>query len=188
MRSACAQLAQWSAHPVLGELTVAVNVSPRQFHEGSFVPQVLEALAASGADARRLRLELTEGMLLQDVEDTIAKMVQLRGYGVGFSLDDFGTGYSSLAYLKRLPIHEIKIDRSFVHEAPTNADDGVLVEGILSVARHFGLRVVAEGVETQAQADFLRQRAPGIVYQGYLFGRPEPHADWLARIGDKNGL
>ncbi|MBL7091012.1 EAL domain-containing protein, partial [Acidovorax sp.] len=79
------------------------------------------------------------------------------------------------------PIQEIKIDRSFVHDAPTNADDGVLVEGILSVARHFGLRVVAEGVETQAQADFLRQRAPDIVYQGYLFGRPEPDAQWLAR-------
>jgi EAL domain-containing protein (putative c-di-GMP-specific phosphodiesterase class I) len=97
------------------------------------------------------------------------------------SLDDFGTGYSSLAYLKRLPIQEIKIDRSFVRDAPTNADDGVLVEGILSVASHFGLRVVAEGVETQEQASFLRQRAPGIVYQGYLFGRPEPEADWLAR-------
>ena len=115
------------------------------------------------------------------MEAIIAKMDALKARGVGFSLDDFGTGYSSLAYLKRLPIQEIKIDRSFVHDAPTNADDGVLVEGILSVARHFGLRVVAEGVETREQADFLSQRAPDIVYQGYLFGRPEPDADWLAR-------
>ncbi|MQE66344.1 EAL domain-containing protein, partial [Vibrio parahaemolyticus] len=143
MRSACAQLAQWSAHPVLGELTVAVDVSPRQFHEGSFVPQVLEALAASGADARRLRLELTEGMLLQDVEDTIAKMVQLRGYGVGFSLDDFGTGYSSLAYLKRLPLHELKIDKSFVRDVLTDPNDAVIARTIVALGTSLGLRVVA---------------------------------------------
>ncbi|KAK6022246.1 cyclic diguanylate phosphodiesterase domain protein [Ostertagia ostertagi] len=115
-------------------------------------------------------------------------MRELATLGVDVSLDDFGTGYSSLAYLKRLPIQEIKIDRSFVQDAPTNADDGVLVESILSVARHFGLRVVAEGVETQAQADFLSQRAQDIVHQGYLFGRPEPQADWVARLAPAQAL
>jgi len=176
---ACALLAQ----PVFRErrLRLSVNLSARQFRQAGFVGQLRAVLAATGADPRLLTLEVTEGLVIDDFDDAVAKMRALAALGVDMSLDDFGTGYSSLAYLKRLPIQEIKIDRSFVHEAPTNADDGVLVEGILSVARHFGLRVVAEGVETQAQADFLRQRAPDIVYQGYLFGRPEPDAQWLAQ-------
>ena len=99
-----------------------------------------------------------------------------------FSLDDFGTGYSSLAYLKRLPIQEIKIDRSFVRDACTNADDGALVEAILSVARHFGLRVVAEGVETEEQASYLRERSSAIICQGFLYCRPQPQEDWLQRL------
>ncbi|WP_462388189.1 putative bifunctional diguanylate cyclase/phosphodiesterase [Acidovorax sp. Q11] len=177
---ACGLLAQ----PAFRErrLRLSVNLSARQFRQAGFVPQVRALLASSGADPRLLTLEVTEGLVIEDFDDTVAKMRELAVLGVDISLDDFGTGYSSLAYLKRLPIQEIKIDRSFVHEAPTNADDGVLVEGILSVARHFGLRVVAEGVETQAQADFLSQRAPEIVYQGYLFGRPEPDTQWLARL------
>ena len=176
---ACALLAQ----PVFHErrLRLSVNLSARQFRQAGFVPQLRALLAASGADPRLLTLEVTEGLVIDDFEDAVAKMSELAALGVDISLDDFGTGYSSLAYLKRLPIQEIKIDRSFVHDAPTNADDGVLVDGILSVARHFGLRVVAEGVETREQADFLSRRAPDIVYQGYLFGRPEPEADWLAR-------
>ena len=163
-------------------LRLSVNLSARQFRQAGFIAQLRALLAASGADPSLLTLEVTEGLVIDDFDDAVAKIRELGALGVEFSLDDFGTGYSSLAYLKRLPIREIKIDRSFVHEAPTNADDGVLVEGILSVASHFGLRVVAEGVETRAQADFLRQRAPGIFYQGYLFGRPEPQEDWLARL------
>lgn len=176
---ACALLAQ----PVFQErrLRLSVNLSARQFRQAGFVPQLRAILAASGADPRLLTLEVTEGLVIDDFDDAVAKMGELAALGVDMSLDDFGTGYSSLAYLKRLPIQEIKIDRSFVRDAPTNADDGVLVEGILSVARHFGLRVVAEGVETRDQAHFLSQRAPDIVYQGYLFGRPEPDADWIAR-------
>jgi diguanylate cyclase (GGDEF)-like protein/PAS domain S-box-containing protein len=162
-------------------LRLSVNLSARQFRQPGFVPQLVALLESTGADPRLLTLEVTEGLVIDDFDDAVAKMRELAGLGVEMSLDDFGTGYSSLAYLKRLPIQELKIDRSFVNDAPTNADDGVLVEGILSVARHFGLRVVAEGVETRAQADFLRQRAPDIVYQGYLFGRPEPEAQWLAR-------
>ncbi|MDH4418969.1 MAG: EAL domain-containing protein [Acidovorax sp.] len=177
---ACGLLAQ----PAFRErrLRLSVNLSARQFRQAGFVPQVRALLDSSGADPRLLTLEVTEGLVIEDFDDTVAKMRELAQLGVDISLDDFGTGYSSLAYLKRLPIQEIKIDRSFVRDAPTDADDGVLVEGILSVARHFGLRVVAEGVETQAQADFLSQRAPEIVYQGYLFGRPEPDTQWLARL------
>ena len=180
LANSCALL----AHPVFKDrgLRLSVNLSARQFRQARFVPQLRALLAASGADPRLLTLEVTEGLVIDDFDDAVGTMRELAALGVDISLDDFGTGYSSLAYLKRLPIQEIKIDRSFVHEAPTNADDGVLVEGILSVARHFGLRVVAEGVETQAQADFLRQRAPDIVYQGYLFGRPEPDVQWLERL------
>ncbi|MBS0468364.1 MAG: EAL domain-containing protein [Proteobacteria bacterium] len=173
LHTACERLALWSTHPVLGELSVAVNVSPRQFHEHSFAPQVLEALASTGADARRLRLELTEGLLLQDVEDTIAKMVQLRGYGVGFSLDDFGTGYSSLAYLKRLPLHELKIDQSFVRDVLTDPNDAAIARTIVALGTSLGLQVVAEGVETEAQRAFL-ERNGCHAWQGYLLSRPVP--------------
>jgi len=166
---------------------LSVNLSARQFRQPGFVQQLRALLAATGANPRLLTLEVTEGLVIDDFDDAVAKMAELAALGVEMSLDDFGTGYSSLAYLKRLPIQEIKIDRSFVRDAPTNADDGVLVEGILSVALHFGLRVVAEGVETQEQANFLRQRAPGIVYQGFLFGRPEPEADWLAHAAQAGG-
>ncbi|CAN7533250.1 putative bifunctional diguanylate cyclase/phosphodiesterase [Acidovorax sp. LjRoot194] len=181
---ACALLAQPAMHE--RRLKLSVNLSARQFRQTNFIPQLRDILATSGADPSLLTLEVTEGLVIDDFDEAVAKMRELAALGVEFSLDDFGTGYSSLAYLKRLPIQELKIDRSFVHEAPTNADDGVLVEGILSVARHFGLRVVAEGVETREQADFLRQRAPDIIYQGYLFGRPEPQEDWLARLPASN--
>jgi diguanylate cyclase (GGDEF)-like protein/PAS domain S-box-containing protein len=180
---ACALLAQPVFHA--RQLRLSVNLSARQFRQPGFVQQLRAMLTATGANPRLLTLEVTEGLVIDDFDDAVAKMAELAALGVEMSLDDFGTGYSSLAYLKRLPIQEIKIDRSFVRDAPTNADDGVLVEGILSVASHFGLRVVAEGVETQEQASFLRQRAPGIVYQGYLFGRPEPDADWLARAAQE---
>ena len=181
LRRACALLAQ----PVMRErrLRLSVNLSARQFRQAAFVPQLRALLAEAGADPSLLTLEVTEGLVIDDLDDAVAKMRELAELGVEISLDDFGTGYSSLSYLKRLPIHEIKIDRAFVHEAPTNADDGVLVQAILLVANQFGLRVVAEGVETQAQADFLSRRAPDIVHQGYLFGRPEPDRDWLARLG-----
>lgn len=175
------------ALPVMRErrLRLSVNLSARQFRQTGFIAQLRSLLQSSGADPTLLTLEVTEGLVIDDFDEAVAKIRELAALGVEFSLDDFGTGYSSLAYLKRLPIQELKIDRSFVHDAPTNADDGVLVEGILSVARHFGLRVVAEGVETREQADFLCQREPGIVYQGYLFGRPEPDVDWLARLADE---
>jgi EAL domain-containing protein (putative c-di-GMP-specific phosphodiesterase class I) len=118
-------------------------------------------------------LEVTEGLVIEDIHDTIAKMEELSKLGIHFSIDDFGTGYSSLAYLKRLPLHELKIDRTFVQDVPNNANDAALVETILSVAHHLNLSVVAEGVENEAQFAFLKTRNCG-VFQGYLFDRPLP--------------
>ena len=154
-------------------LSLAVNVSPRQFHQTGFVAQVLAALAGAGADGHQLKLEMTEGLLLQDVEDTIDKMGQLRGYGVGFSLDDFGTGYSSLSYLKRLPLDQLKIDQSFVRDVLTDPNDATIACTIVTLARSLGLDVVAEGVETEGQRAFLLRNGCR-QFQGYLFGRPGP--------------
>ncbi len=179
LEQACQLLARpWFARQ---RVRLSVNLSARQFRQPDFVAELQQMLECSGADPTLLTLEVTEGLVIEDFDDVVAKMRALVALGVEFSLDDFGTGYSSLAYLKRLPIQEIKIDRSFVRDASTNADDGALVEAILSVARHFGMRVVAEGVETRAQADYLVERAPAIVYQGFLFSRPEYQAQWLER-------
>ncbi|MFC7409172.1 EAL domain-containing protein [Hydrogenophaga atypica] len=173
----CAHLGQ--LHTQGRRLPIAVNVSPRQFHKADFVPGVLHALEQAGAQPEDLVLEITEGVVIEQVDTVVRKMSQLTQRGVRFSIDDFGTGYSSLAYLKRLPIHELKIDKSFVQDAPHDPSDAALVEAILSVAGHLRLKVVAEGVETQEQADFLNQRA-NVIHQGYLFGRPAPAAEVLA--------
>lgn len=161
-------------------LRVSVNISPRHFQKVDFVAEVKRLLAASGADPTHLVLEITEGLVIGDIADVVAKMTALTEVGIHFSMDDFGTGYSSLAYLKRLPIHELKIDKSFIQDAPSDPNDGALVETILAVAHHLHLQVVAEGVETEAQADFLNARAR-VIHQGYLFGRPEPLESWLLR-------
>lgn len=161
-------------------LQLSVNVSPRHFGRSDFVAEVKRQLQVSGADPAYLVLEITEGLVIGNIDDVVAKMSALAALGIHFSMDDFGTGYSSLAYLKRLPIHELKIDKSFTQDAPIDPNDGALVETILAVAKHLQLRVVAEGVETQAQADFLNARG-NIVHQGYLFGRPEPSDEWLLR-------
>ncbi|AVS70743.1 bifunctional diguanylate cyclase/phosphodiesterase [Paracidovorax avenae] len=171
LRAACERLAQWSRHPVLSQISLSVNVSARQFHQGGFVGQVLAALAGTGAEGRRLKLEMTESLLQQDLEDTIQKMQQLRAYGVGFSLDDFGTGYSSLAYLKRLPLDELKIDQSFVRDVLTDPNDASIARTIVALGTSLGLRVIAEGVETEAQRVFL-ERNHCHAWQGYLLSRP----------------
>lgn len=160
---------------------IAVNVSPRQFRQTQFSASVQKMLANSGAEPNHLMLEVTEGLMLQEVSQVIATMTELSALGIHFSVDDFGTGYSSLAYLKRLPINELKIDKTFVQDAPTDPDDAALVEVILSLAKHLHLQVVAEGVETQAQADFLNARAT-VIHQGYLFGKPEPAETVIARL------
>jgi EAL domain-containing protein (putative c-di-GMP-specific phosphodiesterase class I) len=137
--------------------------------------------ADAGADPTHLVLEVTEGLVIEDIHDTIAKMEELNELGIHFSIDDFGTGYSSLAYLKRMPLHELKIDRTFVQDVPQDPNDVALVETILSVARHLNLSVVAEGVETEAQFAFLKSRQCG-VFQGYLFDRPLPWEDFRAAL------
>lgn len=161
-------------------LPIAVNVSPRQFHQADFVQSVQSVLQAHGAAAEDLVIEITESIVMDHMDTVVQKMSHLTSMGVHFSLDDFGTGYSSLAYLKRLPIHELKIDRSFVQDAPDDPNDAALVEAILSVAMHLRLKVVAEGVETREQADFLSARGP-VIQQGYLHGRPEPAIGLLQR-------
>jgi diguanylate cyclase (GGDEF)-like protein/PAS domain S-box-containing protein len=161
-------------------LRLAVNVSPRQFRHPGFVAQVKEILSATGADPTHLVLEVTEGLVIEDIHATIAKMEELNKIGIHFSIDDFGTGYSSLAYLKRLPLHELKIDRTFVQDAPNDPNDAALVETILSVAQHMHLSVVAEGVENEAQFAFLKSRHCG-VFQGYLFDRPLPWDEFKAK-------
>ena len=178
---ACLALAE--LHRQGRTLSISVNVSPSQFRQLDFVDQVREALQRTGAPASLLTLEVTESLLVENWEDTARRMHELVTLGVRFSIDDFGTGYSSLAYLKRLPLYELKIDRSFVQDAPSDANDAAIVQAILSVARHLRLQVVAEGVETREQADFLiGHRCHGL--QGYLFGRPQPLQDWLASFKD----
>ncbi|MDD0837279.1 EAL domain-containing protein [Curvibacter sp. HBC61] len=175
---------QWLARhaPDLPGFRLSVNLSPRQFARPGFVEHLQACLRDTGVNPAQLTLEVTEGVVIGDFEDAVAKMRQLAALGIEFSLDDFGTGYSSLAYLKRLPIHELKIDKSFVQCAPDSPDDASLVDSILLVAERLRLRVVAEGVETQAQADFMGQRLPSVLYQGYWLGRPQPADQWLAGL------
>ena len=173
LESACAQLAAWSAQPAFAALTVAVNVSVREFREKDFVAQVLSALRRSGADPRRLELELTESLLVEQVDDSSAKMSALKAHGIRFALDDFGTGYSSLAYLKRLPFDQLKIDRSFVRDLLGDPSDAAIARSIVALAHSLGLGVIAEGVETEAQRDFLAGLGCHAC-QGYLIGRPLP--------------
>jgi diguanylate cyclase (GGDEF)-like protein/PAS domain S-box-containing protein len=171
--SACTQLARWATQPLFAHLSIAVNVSSRQFHQTDFVEQVLGSLAATGANPLRLKLELTESLLVTNVDDVITKMTALKAEGVAFALDDFGTGYSSLSYLKRLPLDELKIDQSFVRDTLSDANDAAIVTTIIALADSLGLEVIAEGVETDAQREFLAQHGCDM-YQGYLFSRPLP--------------
>ena len=173
LETACAQLAKWAGGRETQHLTLSVNVSVRQFHQPGFVQEVLDVTRSSGAPANRLKLELTESLLVDDVDDIIAKMSALKAEGVGFSLDDFGTGYSSLSYLKRLPLDQLKIDQSFVRDALTDPNDAAIAKTIVALGQSLGLTVIAEGVETQAQRDFLWQNGC-YAYQGYFFGRPGP--------------
>ncbi|ODS92329.1 MAG: hypothetical protein ABS45_07770 [Comamonas sp. SCN 65-56] len=173
LQTACHQLAQWAQSPETAHLTVAVNISARQFRDPEFVATVQRTLAASGADPHRLRLELTESMFHSDVEQTIEKMNLLRALGTGFSLDDFGTGYSSLSYLKRMPLDVLKIDKSFINDILTDQDDAAIAQTILALAETLELQVVAEGIEEPEQFEWLRLRECH-AYQGYLFSKPQP--------------
>lgn len=173
LENACRQLAAWAVLPELSGLTLSVNVSARQFHQADFVQQVLSVIERTGAPPERLKLELTESLLVENVQAIVEKMCSLKARQVGFSLDDFGTGYSSLAYLKRLPLDQLKIDRSFVRDVLCDPNDAVIARSIVALGRSLGLGVIAEGVETEEQRAFLA--AAGChTYQGFLFSRPVP--------------
>jgi diguanylate cyclase (GGDEF)-like protein/PAS domain S-box-containing protein len=173
LETACTQLACWQNSPDFHHLCIAVNVSSRQFREAAFVAQVRDTLQKTGIRPQVLKLELTESLVLDNVEDSIAKMNELRALGIRFSMDDFGTGFSSLSYLSRLPIDQLKIDQSFVRDITTDKNDAVIVQTIISMAQSLGLDVIAEGVGTQAQREFLEQRGCQS-YQGYLYAKPLP--------------
>ncbi len=182
LETACRQLALWGARELTRELELAVNVSAQQFRKHDFVENVATVLRTHGVNPARLKLELTESVVLTDVADVVTKMHALKVLGIKLSLDDFGTGYSSLSYLKRLPLDQIKIDQSFVRDIATDANDAVMVQTIIDLAQNFQLNVIAEGVELQAQLDFLRQNGC-MAYQGYLFSKPVPIAEFEALLG-----
>lgn len=177
LHTACIQLKLWEENPLACHLTLAVNVSARQFSQSEFVEQVCTVLEESGAKATLLKIELTESLVLHDISDTIEKMEALKLLGIHFSIDDFGTGYSSLHYLKRLPINQLKIDRSFVRDIDTDQNDAVIAQTIIGMANTLGFNVIAEGVETEAQRVCLENQGC-LTYQGYLFSKPVPLPDF----------
>lgn len=171
--AACVQIKAWEGNAATHELKLSINVSARQFRQPNFVAEVRQALKQTGADPTRLKIELTESLVLNDIADTLKKMLALESLGIGCALDDFGTGFSSLSYLARLPLAEIKIDKAFVTNLPGSRNDAIITETVIAMARNLGLNVVAEGVETEEQREFL-DRHGSHAYQGYLFSRPLP--------------
>ncbi len=183
LETACRQLASWGRIETMRHLSMSVNVSARQFHHPHFVAQVLDALQRTGAMPQNLKLELTESVLADDMAALVHKMSQLQDVGVGFSLDDFGTGYSSLAYLKRLPLDQLKIDQSFVRDVLTDPNDAAIAKTIVALGKSLGLNVVAEGVETVEQRCFLVESGCH-GFQGYLLSRPLPVDQLEVFLGD----
>jgi diguanylate cyclase (GGDEF)-like protein/PAS domain S-box-containing protein len=181
LETACATLNAWAEKPEMAHLIIAVNVSASQFHQPDFVAQVLSVLDHNNVDASKLKLELTESMLVSNVDDIIIKMTALKAKGISFSLDDFGTGYSSLSYLKRLPLDQLKIDQGFVRDIMYDANDAAIAKTIIALAESLGLHVIAEGVETETQREFLASQGCH-AYQGYLFSRPLPLQEFEALV------
>lgn len=177
MQTACAQLKDWAESPRTRDLQISINVSARQFRQPDFVEQIRGCLERTGILPSLLKLELTESVVLENIDDVIDRMQQIKALGIMFSLDDFGTGFSSLSYLKRLPLDQVKIDQSFVRDITSDPNDDAIVRAILAMSRSLGIQVIAEGVETETQLDFLR--SSGCVhFQGYLFGKPMPIKEW----------
>ena len=183
---ACRQLAAWTRAEKTRYLTMAVNVSAQQFKQSDFVEMVARTLKRHDVQASRLKLELTESVVLNDVNDVVTKMYALKALGVKLSMDDFGTGYSSLAYLKQLPLDQIKIDQSFVRDITTDPNDAVMVKTIIDLATNFRLHVIAEGVETESQLSFLKRHGC-MAYQGFLFSRPVPIEAFEALLNETRG-
>ncbi len=183
LETALHQQARWCTDARFAHLNLAINVSARQFRQEEFVPQLLSLLAQTGANPKRIKLELTETLLLEDVDSVIATMLELKQHGLGFSLDDFGTGYSSLNYLKRLPLDQIKIDQGFVRDVLHDPKDAAIAHAIIELAGELGFSVIAEGVETAEHHRFLQEHGCP-AFQGYFFGRPEPLAAFEQRVLD----
>ncbi|MDF3035234.1 MAG: hypothetical protein K0S28_508, partial [Paucimonas sp.] len=169
--AACFYLATRQKRSADAPLSISINISAKEFHQPGFVEQILSIIRDTGANPHLIKLELTESVLLKNVEEAIGKMKALKAQGLGFSLDDFGTGYSSLSYLKRLPLDQVKIDRSFVRDLIQNANDAAIARTIVDLARTLGLEVIAEGVETEEQRSMLAGYGCH-AYQGYLFSEP----------------
>lgn len=181
LETACLQLREWEADPARSHLVLAVNVSAKEFREQGYVQGVRSILHTTGVNPQRLKLELTESVLAEDVEEIVAKMQKLKALGIRFSLDDFGTGFSSLGYLKRMPLDQLKIDQSFVRDVVMNASDASIVRAVIALGQGLGLEVIAEGVETVAQRELLC-RYGCTSYQGYLFGRPAPAEEFASEV------
>ena len=185
LRRGCAILRDWQARPALAGATLAINISPTYLQHDGFVEHVVRILREERARPDRLVLEVTEHSVLDDIEDVAGKMVELRRHGVRFALDDFGTGYSSLTYLKRLPLDDVKIDRSFVRDLKTDAGDRAIIEAIIAVAQQLGLGVTAEGVEDLSQAVHLNSKGCTKL-QGFLFSKAMPNerlVAWMEETG-----
>jgi len=173
LETSCAQLKRWQKNPLTRHLTLSVNVSAKQFFQKKFVAEVQATVQRYGIDPTRLKLELTESMLIDNIENTIEAIYTLNEMGIKISLDDFGTGYSSLQYLKKLLIYQLKIDQSFIHDIVTDSQDEVIIRTIVAMANNLDISVIAEGVETEAQKQLIL--ANGCTYfQGYLFSPPVP--------------
>lgn len=185
IRQACEQLQSWSLRPELSRLSIAVNVSPIQFNQAHFVDDVLTIVHTSKINPRLLKLELTESSLLKNVDQSIEKMQQLQNNGIGFSMDDFGIGYSSLSYLKRLPLDQLKIDQTFVRDIAIDTDDAAIARTIIDMAKNMKLQVIAEGVETDEQKNFLEQNGCSM-FQGYFFGKPMPIEKFEQQLIERN--
>ena len=182
LETACAQLKRWENAPQAQYLQLAVNISAHQFHQACFVEQVCAVLEKYAIQPNRLKLELTESLVLDNINDSIIKMQQLKKIGIHFSIDDFGTGYSSLAYLTQLPLNQLKIDQSFVRNIGVKPSDAVIVQTIIGMANNLGMDVIAEGVETEEQRAFLERHGCSAI-QGYLFGRPMPLDEFERSLG-----
>lgn len=186
LEQAFTQLRAWKDDPLCRDISLAVNISQKQFRQASFVTDMLGLIETYGIDARRLELELTETLIVHDIDDLMRKMAVLVERGVRFSLDDFGTGFSSLSHLKRLPLNTLKIDRSFVSDLLTDANSQAIVRTVIALAQSMGMTVIAEGVETQAQQQFLLSNGC-MQFQGYLFSKPLPLQAFTAFVERQNG-
>jgi EAL domain-containing protein (putative c-di-GMP-specific phosphodiesterase class I) len=185
LETACAQLKAWQQDALTSDLVLAVNVSANQLRQTDFVAQVQSLVRRHTVNPKLLKLELTESMLQENIEETIATMNVLKEIGIRFSLDDFGTGYSSLQYLKRLPLDQLKIDQSFIRNIAIDSSDKAIVRTVIAMAHSLNLDVIAEGVETEEQRQLLLGKGC-THYQGYLFGKPVPivQFDKLLKQGD----